>query len=435
MEPFLSIPVRDRPHADRTGASRTVRTRSADVVPAWFERMRPAGNRAIAATLGAVVQRDDPTVEAELLDAAQIADARRYYTSQPWLYTPAIIAQLRTALDLDAEGGVDAALVLAVAKFQKDKGTADPDLLIDGKAGPRTLPRIFRRGLNVEGQGEAFGEAVQTGVIDAWATLATAEERLRKLVEAANERLVASGVPPVGRDFDPDATVKGSFDFPTWRMLVGRTVLDAPALSAEQASDITGTVYHEARHAEQWFRMSQLRAGQGLSAAGIAAEIGIPLEQAQLAAASPLARGSMEALIAQGWWDSFAGPGRAHRERTLVEVLCAVVALRKAKAAAEADPSAENLATVERAQARKDVAYAAYQNLPEENDAFATEHAAAEAITRGTEGTPGEIPKGIGECPDETEAGAPSKEIAPERVEATPTGVPSHDILPDTDLP
>ncbi len=186
----------------------------------------PIGNRALAT----VLQRQDAAVDeavrtdvageaAPLLDAAQIADARSYYTSQPWRYTPAIIAQLRGSLGLDAEGGVDAALVLAVAQFQVTDGAGDPALVVDGKAGPRTLPRIFRGGLNVEATGQELGEEVQDEVIDEWASLSTAEARRDRLIELVTERLVAAGVPAVTAAFDANVTtlVASAFRHGGWR--------------------------------------------------------------------------------------------------------------------------------------------------------------------------------------------------------------------------
>lgn len=46
----------------------------------------------------------------------------------------------------------------------------------------------------------------------------------------------------------------------------------------------------------------------------------IPPRIAILAKAVPLARGSMEALIGQGWFDSVYGSGRTHRESVLSEL-------------------------------------------------------------------------------------------------------------------
>lgn len=384
------------------------RSSSAELVmggPRWIEHLRPAGNRAITRILTRPVQRQDeegpvadaaPAEAAPLLTEVQIGDARRYYTAQPWLYTPAIIAQLRTALGLDPDGGVDDALVLAVAEWQSTFGAANLALVIDGKAGPRTLPRIFPGGLNVEGEGETFGGEAQTEVVDEWATLATPEARRDKLVELVNRRLVAAGVPPVTPEFDPNANNLGSFNFPTWAMFIGRDALGADSISEQEARDLADTVYHEARHTEQWFRMAQLRASQGLSAAAIARELGIEARIALLARAEPLVRGSMEALIAQGWWDSVYGAGSAHREGVLTELDRAGTALTEAQARFDANPTAANQAALDRAIARREASIRGHEDLPEENDAWATGPTAAAGITGGSPEPAGSPPPADG---------------------------------------
>ncbi len=365
--------------------------------PIW-RLQQLAGNAAVSSLIGGFVQRQAgaaavsgapmPRPAAGPLGDGQVADAVRYYTVQPWRYTAEIVTQLRTALGLDAAGGVDAALVQAVATWQQTEGANDPALTVDGKAGPRTLPRIFRHGLNEPGAGEAFGRSVQSGAIDEWATLATPEARLRRLVELVNVSLGAHGVPAVTEGFDPNPTNDGSFDFPTWRMLVGRTPLAAEQLDAATAREIAQTIYHEARHTEQWYRMAQLRAGQGLSAAGIAAELGIPARIARQARAEPLTPGSMQGLIAQGWWDSVYGAGAEQRNATLEEIDHAAAAVRQARRRFAAHPTSANQAVLDQARARFDRAYAAYRNLPEENDAWATEPAAGAGVTSGTPPAP-----------------------------------------------
>jgi hypothetical protein len=388
----------------------------------------------------AVLQRQDTPVadepagaEAEdvpLLDASQIADARRYYTSQPARYTPEIISQLRTSLGLDADGGVDEALVLAVARFQSTDGAGDPALKIDGKAGPRTLPRIFRAGLNVEATGQAFGAEVQSEVIDQWATLATAEARRDKLVELVNERLTAAGVPAVTTEFDANENNAGSFNFPTWTMRIGRRRLGAESISEADARDTADTVYHEARHTEQWFRMAQLRASQGLSADAIATELGIQPRIATAAAAAPLTPGSMQALIAQGWWDSVYGSGGDQRNAVLREVNAAATARSQAEAAHTANPTAATQAALDRANARFDRAFAAYQNLPEENDAWATGPLAATGITGGSP-EPAPAPD-AGAAPDAT--GLPGAAGEPAGSPPAADG-PAHGTMPEENLP
>jgi hypothetical protein len=387
-------------------------------LPPWLSGLAPAGNQAIGALIVARLQRQPTTTdeapaadaaedaapaEGPLLDDAQVTKARQFYTSQPGLYTPAIIEQLRTALGLDSAGGIDDEMVLGVAKFQATEGAQDsPALKVDGMAGPRTLPRIFRSGLHEVGQGKAFGEKAQGQVIDQWAALATPEARLKKLVELVNATLDAHGVPKVTEAFDADKNNDGSFNFPTWAMNVGRDQLDKASVNADEARELTATIYHEARHTEQWFRMAQLRAAQGLSAAGIATEMGIPARIAREAKSKPLTRGSMEAVIAQGWFDSVYGSGAEHREAVLNELTAAGNALRAAQAARDKNPTPATEAALVKAQERNTKALEGHSNLAEENDAFATEAEASSAITGGS---------------------------------PAPTPSPAGGVLPETDLP
>ncbi len=146
-------------------------------------------------------------------------------------------------------------------------------------------------------------------------------------------------MPKVTEAFDADKNNDGSFNFPTWAMNVGRDQLDKASVDADEARELTATIYHEARHTEQWFRMAQLRAAQGLSAAGIATEMGIPARIAREAKGKPLTRGSMEAVIAQGWFDSVYGSGAEHREAVLNELRAAGNALRAAQAARDKNPT------------------------------------------------------------------------------------------------
>lgn len=400
-------------HAENAPTERTARflpphpARRSGGPGAVLERLRPAGNAALSTLL--VLQRqgaDDGEPDA-LLTPAQIAKARSFYTAEPGRYTPTIISELRTALGLDAKGGVDDDLVLAVAKWQSTDGAANLALKIDGMAGPRTLPRIFQHGLNESGEGEKFGGAMQTGVVDEWATLGSVEARRNKLVELVNERLSAAGVPEVSPAFDANANNLGSFNFPTWAMRLGRKALDKPSLTETEARDLAATVYHEARHTEQWFRMAQLRAVQGLSAAGIATELGIPAKIAQRAKNAPLEKGSMQALIAQGWWDSVYGAGGAHRDAVLTELDRAGTALAKAQERFDKNPTPANQATLDAANARRDKAVHGHEDLPEENDSWATEPAASAGITGGT----------------------PAPPVPP------PAEGPAHDVAPDDNLP
>lgn len=413
--------------------------------PAWFRALRAAGNQAITATLQrtsrtraqyplpiTAVWRQPTAPAADLLDAKQIEKARHFYSVQPRLYTKKIVAQLREALGLDATGGIDDALVLAVAKFQTEQGDK-PGLNVDGMAGPRTLPRIFRAGLNVKATGKAFGEQAQTDVIDAWQTLPTATARRNKLVDLLNERLGANQVPPVKPAFSKDPVESGSLNPELWEMNIGEHLLAASAVSQKQAQGVVKTVWHEGRHAEQWFRMAQLRAAQGLTARAISAELNLEGSVASKARSQPLVPGTMEAVIAQGWWESVAGSGAEHRNAVLTEVVCASALKKIAEKKAKDNPTPANLAALDRAKQRFDRAFAAYQNLPEENDAFATESAAAEGITHGSPGTPGLILRPTGKACDLI---VPAEDPpAPTPIAPLPKGVQAHNLLPEDNLP
>ena len=379
----------------------------------------------------------------DLLDAAQVVEARRYYAAQPWRYTPSIIEQMRTALDLPSAGGLDDALIQAAGRFQS--ASSSPELTVDGKIGPRTLPRLFRHGLDEAGEGEAFGEQVQTGVIDEWATLATPEARRDALVGLVNQPLVAHGSIAVSPGWDPDTNNSGSFHFSTWEMRIGRNALTPPTLSEDEAKEIADTLYHEARHSEQWYRMAQLRAGQHLSARAITAELGIPSTVAAAAFADPLDPASVQGLIAQGWWDSVYGAGSAHRDAVLTEVSSSDTAMNAAQKRNEEHPSPANQAAFDAARARFLRAHHIYTELPEENDAWTTGPAAAEGISSGTPApapAPGAAPApAAAPEPDDV---APVRAATPEGGDELidePAGAPpaagasSHEILPDENLP
>ena len=143
----------------------------------------------------------------------------------------------------------------------------------------------------------------------------------------------------------------GTFDFTTWQMEIGLEALSIAQPDRAQAADVVDTIYHEARHAEQWFRIAQLRALQRRRREGaaedarlgraIATELQIPRRIADLAVTTPprFALGSMDALIAQGWFDSMYGTGSARRERVLTELERSGTALEQAEQRFAADPT------------------------------------------------------------------------------------------------
>jgi hypothetical protein len=109
----------------------------------------------------------------------------------------------------------------------------------------------------------------------------------------------------------------------------------------------------------------------------------IPPRIAALAAAAPLERGSMQAVIAEGWFDSVYGSGQEHRNAALTRAEADEEAFLAAEARLKENDTPANRAARDAAKAKRDKSRAVYQDLPEENDAFATGAMTGAGVTRG----------------------------------------------------
>ena len=328
------------------------------------------GNRALHRM---ILQRDPetdvadapaPEVVDDPLTPAQVGKARGFYAGRPDLYTTTIISQIQAEVSVTVTGTVTDEMIQAVARFQRDEGT----LAVDGMAGPRTLPAAFPTGLAADANEEQYAEDVEAFQGE-WATLTTPEARIDKVIEIVNARLTASNVHPVLHEFANTGAATAQFDFTTWKVQIGRSHFEGATISDEQMTSLAGTIYHEARHSEQWYRIAQMLAGKGRTAAQIATETSIEATAVAAAFADPIATGTMESVIAQGWYDSIYGRDAAARNATLDEVLAAKTALEAAILANNTSSTPATQATLTRARARFDIAFKAYKNLPEEADA------------------------------------------------------------------
>jgi hypothetical protein len=269
-----------------------------------------------------------PVQKKGILTATKLADAKAYYAANPGDYTEDMIKQIQARVGTAETGVMDDATLQAIAKFQQDAG-----LGVDGKLGPKTLPKLFAHGLAQESVEQEFAQEYMG--VD-WSKLKTADERGRKMVEIVNKQLVAAGVPECGVSVTDLGEDSGQFDFTPWKILVGNDFLSKKKLSRKQLDDFANTVIHEARHAEQWFNMAQLLAGRGKTAREIADELGIPLKIAKAACQSPIKSTEVKSLVAKNWYESVYGSGSDHRDQVLGD----------------------------------DGSYEDYRNLPEESDAW-----------------------------------------------------------------
>lgn len=101
----------------------------------------------------------------------------------------------------------------------------------------------------------------------------------------------------------------GAFDRTTWTIEMNTAdfsqrpdVSKVGDLDQGEVAEVVDTIYHEARHAEQAFRIAQMQAEQGKTAEEIEKGLSIPAEVAAVAAANPL-KGAVETK----GWEPFTG--------------------------------------------------------------------------------------------------------------------------------
>ena len=152
------------------------------------------------------------------------------------------------------------------------------------------------------------------------------------LAQRANAALKIMGCPEMKPVFDSASPFRAAFDFGNWHLIINTTLWSDKA-GASKLSDLTideaaagaGTVYHEARHAEQHFRIARMDAGQSKHrvAADIAAEIrqvrSYPVAVADAAAGNLLAgTAANTALLDEAReWETMTH-GRHARYRSIV---------------------------------------------------------------------------------------------------------------------
>lgn len=104
----------------------------------------------------------------------------------------------------------------------------------------------------------------------------------------------------------------GSFNRVTWSIKIGTdhftkrpNITKVGQLNTAEVAEIVDTIYHEARHSEQYFQIARMKAGEGMKGDDIAKAMSIPPEVAYAAEASPLKgdtkAGKKELAEAKGW--------------------------------------------------------------------------------------------------------------------------------------
>lgn len=207
----------------------------------------------------------------------------------------------------------------------------------------------------------------------------TPKQRAERFNQAASDELTRIGVPSPKVELADLGSRAGEFSSKPWRMKLGQGPLGQSEVADGQAASVADTVYHESRHAEQFFRMARLLAGQRKPAADIADELDIPTEVAAAAKEKPLDAKSTEGKEAQGFYDSNSGKGMEHRDHVFREMAVRKLARKEAEdevvkvrddpKSTPAEQEAAERSWQDARKAWKNI-YQQYLALPEEADAW-----------------------------------------------------------------
>jgi hypothetical protein len=168
----------------------------------------------------------------------------------------------------------------------------------------------------------------------------TVPERLSALKLAINTTLNAAGLPTcdvIAEKMSGDTA--GQFETRNWKLFVDSDLLNQPTLSNKNAIELGKTLYHEARHSEQFYRIAQMLAsqppdGQKRTPQQIANELnlGNAFSVAQRATQSvqntPLSPAQLQ--VANAWYQSMYGTGRNHSLQVYNQLATARQAYQKA---------------------------------------------------------------------------------------------------------
>lgn len=152
-----------------------------------------------------------------------------------------------------------------------------------------------------------------------WAAL-TADQRSRRLQDLVDARAAASGFPSPQVAADSLGGPNGVLRFPTWQVVVDKKLVNSPALSDSQAAALGDTLYHETRHAEQWYQIARRQAAEGIAPAEIARRTQMPVAVTKQAATQPIAANDPGRACADAMYESVYGSGRGHRNTTLTNL-------------------------------------------------------------------------------------------------------------------
>jgi len=196
-----------------------------------------------------------------------------------------------------------------------------------------------------------------------------------KIENAINTQLSAAQVLECNVVRSPLARgVGGQFNHQEWLIDLNERTLCSPLINSAEASALAETVFHEAKHGEQFFKIARLLAGQGESAEAINARTGINLRAATEAMASPITSGTPEAERPQAFFDSIFDAHRDKRDAIYMRLDYWESRITQVNElwhiAASPEEKAQLLLDLQEAKNERRLAETDYKSLPEEVEAW-----------------------------------------------------------------
>lgn len=150
-----------------------------------------------------------------------------------------------------------------------------------------------------------------------WSTLTPLQREQR--IEVITNRQLAKSAVPTQSVMSSAKHVPGNaqYNFITDKLMISQAQLNTAILSKKGAKQLANSVYHEARHAEQWNLMSRLLAGKGVTVQQLENSLGISKKSAISAIANPLKGVSAQYNLAQASYDSVYGSRGKNRNAVL----------------------------------------------------------------------------------------------------------------------
>lgn len=238
-----------------------------------------------------------------------------------------------------------------------------------------------------------------------WSKL-TPAERKKALQRIVDDSATSAGFlsPSVKIDDSLAAGRNGELSFDTWEIAINKTLVDKNTMSDEEFEKMANTIYHETRHAEQWWLIMRRDAAEGLTAEQIIAKRGVksPIIVGE-AVSKPLRIFDARRACADAMYQSVYGADATARNETIEglsthrQALNDAIAKNSASQAAYKRLEKDGHATAAAKQAAldqwqndfnaytaakkaSDDNYAAYRALPEEADAWESGDSAGDAV-------------------------------------------------------